>query len=142
TPAPAPAPKPAASPLWTVATAIDTPESVYVDPKSGTIYVSLINGMPGEKDGNGRIAQISGDGHSTNASWVDGLNAPKGLRSHEGTLWTADIDEILGIDMATAKIQTRVKVAGAMFLNDVATADDGTVYVSDMMGLKIYALKG
>jgi len=142
TPDPAPTPKPAAAPLWTVAIGIDAPESAYVDPKSGEIYVSIINGMPGEKDGNGRIAKISADGHSTNASWADGMNAPKGLRSYEGTLWTADIDEILGLDMATGKITSKVKVQGAQFLNDVATGADGTVYVSDMMGNKIYTLKG
>ena len=141
-PTPAPAPKPAAAPLWTVAVGIDAPESTYVDPKSGEIYVSIIGGMPGDKDGNGRIAKISGDGRSTNAAWADGMNAPKGLRSYEGTLWTSDIDEIIGLDMATGKIKTRVKVKDAMFLNDVATGGDGTVYVSDMMGNKIYTLKG
>jgi sugar lactone lactonase YvrE len=137
-----PPPKPAAAELWNVAIGIETPESVYVDPKSGEIYVSIIAGMPGEKDGNGRIAKISADGKSTNASWADGMNAPKGLRSHEGTLWTADIDEIIGLDMATGKATSKVKVPGAQFLNDVATGADGTVYVSDMMGNKIYTLKG
>ena len=134
--APAPVvstPKPAAAELWNVTLGIETPESVYVDPKSGEIYVSLIAGMPGEKDGNGRIAKISANGQSTNASWADGMNAPKGLRSYEGTLWTADIDEILGFDMATGKATSKVKVPGAQFLNDVATGPDGTVYVSDMM---------
>ena len=137
-----PPPKPAAAELWSVGIGIETPESAYVDPRSGDVYVSIIAGMPGEKDGNGRIAKITGDGRTTNAMWADGMNAPKGLRSHEGTLWTADIDEIIGIDMATGKQSSKVKVKGAGFLNDVAVGSDGTVYVSDMMGNKIYALKG
>jgi sugar lactone lactonase YvrE len=141
TPAPAPAPKSVPAALWTVALGIDAPESAYVDPKSGEIYVSLIGGMPGDKDGNGRIAKISGDGRSTNATWADGLNAPKGLRSYGGTLWTSDIDEIVAFDMATGKLKSKVKVKDAMFLNDVATGDDGTVYVSDMLASKIYTLK-
>jgi outer membrane protein assembly factor BamB len=140
-PATPPPSKPAAVQLWSVEVGIETPESVYVDPKSGEIYVSIIAGMPGEKDGNGRIAKISANGQSTNASWADGMNAPKGLRSFEGTLWTADIDEIIGFDMATGKPTSKVKVTGAQFLNDVATGSDGTVYVSDMMGNKIYTLK-
>jgi hypothetical protein len=139
---PPPPPKPAAAELWNVGIGIETPESAYVDPASGDIYVSIIAGMPGEKDGNGRIAKISADGRTTNAMWAEGMNAPKGLRSHEGTLWTADIDQILGFDMATGKQTSKVTVKGAGFLNDVAVGADGTVYVSDMMGNKIYALKG
>jgi sugar lactone lactonase YvrE len=139
---PPPPPKPAAAELWNVGIGIETPESAYVDPASGDIYVSIIAGMPAEKDGNGRIAKISADGRSTNAMWADGMNAPKGLRSHEGTLWTADIDQIVGFDMATGKQTSKVTVKGAGFLNDVAVGPDGTVYVSDMMGNKIYGLKG
>jgi len=138
----APAPKPAAAELWTVSEGIQTPESTYVDPASGDIYVSSVEGMPAEKDGKGHISKISSDGKTLNAMWVTGLNAPKGLRSYEGTLWVTDIDEIVGIDMATAKVKSKTKVAGAQFLNDTAVGSDGTVYVSDMMGNKIIALKG
>ena len=138
----APAPKPPAKELWNVRIAIDAPESAYVDPKTGDIYVSIIGGMPDKKDGDGRIARISKDGRSTNASWADGLNAPKGLGAWEGTLWTADIDEIVGISMASGKISSRVKVKDAKLLNDVTVAHDGTVYVSDMMGNRIYTLAG
>src|SRR5678815_1475426 len=138
----APAPKPAAAELWTVSEGIQTPESTYVDPDSGDIYVSSVDGMPAEKDGKGHISKISSDGKTVNAMWVTGLNAPKGLRSYEGTLWVTDIDEIVGIDMATAKLKSKTKVTGAQFLNDTAVGSDGTVYVSDMMGNKIIALRG
>jgi len=138
----APAPKPAAAELWAVTEGIQTPESAYVDPASGDVYASSIEGMPGEKDGKGHISKISADGKTVNAMWVTGLNAPKGLRSYEGTLWVTDIDEIVGIDMATAKVKSKTKVPGAQFLNDTAVGSDGTVYVTDMMGNKIIALKG
>src|SRR5262249_16205939 len=49
---------------------------------------------------------------------------------------------IIGIDIATGKIKSKLKVKDAKFLNDVATGPDGTVYVSDMMGNKIYMVKG
>lgn len=136
------APKPPAAEVWSVILGMmDAPESTYVDPLTGDIYASLIGGAPDQKDGNGRIAKISADGKTTNASWVDGLNAPKGLRAHNGTLWTADIDEIVGFDMASGKQTSKVKVSGAQFLNDVATGADGTVYVTDMMANKIISLK-
>jgi outer membrane protein assembly factor BamB len=126
---------------WTATEGIDTPESVYVDSASGFIFSSQIVGMPGDRDGNGRIVKMSSDGKVVDANWVKGLNAPKGLRSYNGKLWTADIDEVIGIDIATAKIGPRIKIEGAQFLNDVATGADGTVYVTDMMANKIYAIK-
>ena len=150
-PAPAAAPQAAASPApavqppaatagWTVQD-MRTPESVYLDEGSGYLYVSQINGQPGEKDGNGRISKLGLDGSVIAADWVTGLNAPKGLRSFGGTLWVADIDEVIGIDIASGKITSRIKVDGAKFLNDVGTGADGTVYVTDTMTNRIHAIK-
>ena len=126
---------------WTITEGIVTPESVYVDPASGFVFISSIVGQPTEKDGKGHIVKATSDGKVVSAAWVTGLNAPKGLRSYRGTLWTADIDEVVGIDIASGKITSRVKVNGAQFLNDVATGPDGTVYVTDMMANRIYSLK-
>ena len=140
-PASAPAAPAAVTAGWTAKDGIATPESVYLDAASGFIFSSQIDGMPDGRDGNGRIAQLSGDGRVISANWVTGLNAPKGLRSHNGTLWTADIDEVIGIDIASAKVTSRTKIDGAMFLNDVAVGPDGTVYVTDMMANKIHAVR-
>jgi sugar lactone lactonase YvrE len=126
---------------WTVTEGVDAPESVYIDAPSGSIFVSIIGGMPGDRDGNGRIMKLTPDGKVVSAAWVTGLNAPKGLRSYKGTLWTADIDEVVGIDIATGRVASKLKIDGAQFLNDVAVGDDGTVYVSDTMLSKIYAMK-
>jgi sugar lactone lactonase YvrE len=142
TPAEAPAPRSGAVTAgWMATDGIETPESVYVDTASGMIFASQIAGAPDGRDGNGRIVQLGNDGRVISSTWVTGLNAPKGLRSHNGTLWTADIDEVIGIDIASGKITTRVKIAGAMFLNDVAVGGDGTVYVSDMMANRIHAVR-
>jgi hypothetical protein len=63
------------------------------------------------------------------------LNAPKGIGISNGKLYVADIDVIRTFDATTGKPGVQIKVAGAGFLNDVAVAPDGTVYVSDT-GLK------
>jgi|SRR5688572_24187868 outer membrane protein assembly factor BamB len=142
--APAAVPAPTAGSVeagWMTTEGIATPESVYLDEGSGFIYSSQIDGAPDARDGNGRIVQLARNGRVVAADWVTGLNAPKGLRSHNGTLWTADMDEVIGIEIRNGRITSRTKIDGAMFLNDVAVGPDGTVYVSDMIGNRIYAIR-
>jgi sugar lactone lactonase YvrE len=132
---------PRATAGWTVTEGIGAPESAYFDERSGFVFSSQINGQPTDRDGNGRIVKINADGTVAAADWVTGLNAPKGLRAHDGTLWTADLDEVIGIEIASGRITSRVKIDGAQFLNDVAVGSDGTVYVSDFVANRIYAIK-
>jgi len=132
---------PTLTPVWDLKGDFAAPESAYYDAASNAVFVSSINGQILDKDGNGYISRLSADGKVVNAKWVTGLNGPKGLRSVGGTLWVADIDEVVGIEIASGKITSRVKVEGAQFLNDLATAPDGTVYISDSSGLRIYAVK-
>ena len=142
-PAAAPAPAAAAAkPVtagWTATDGIRTPESVFYDAASGFIFSSQVNGAPDGKDGNGSIVKLDGDGTVLNASFVTGLNAPKGLRVCDGTLWAADLGEVLAVDVATGTVKSRVAIPNAMFLNDVACSG-ATAYVTDMMANKIYAI--
>ena len=103
---------------------MDSPESVYFDAASGFLYSSQIGGDAAAKDGNGRIVKLTLDGKIIDANWITGLNAPKGMRAYRGTLFVADIDEVVAIDIAAGRISSRVKT-DAKFLNDLATAPDG-----------------
>jgi len=132
---------PTLSPLWNITADFASPESAYYHAGSNAIYVSSINGQILDKDGNGYISKLSPDGKVVSAKWVTGLNAPKGIRSVGNTLWVADIDEVIGIDIASAKVGPRIKIDGAKFLNDVAAGPDGTIYVSDTMTSRIHAIK-
>jgi hypothetical protein len=130
---------------WTATEGMNAPESAYVDPVTGALFVSQVGvrqgGTPNDKDGNGRISKLTVDGKVVAANWVTGLNSPKGLRSNGDTLWVADVDELVAISIASGKITKKVRIDGAKFLNDVACAPDGTVYVSDMLASRIYQLK-
>lgn len=130
---------------WSVSDGIDTPESAYFDAASGFVFVSQVGLRPGgsplDKDGNGAIAKLTPDGKVIATKWVAGLNSPKGLRSHGGTLWVADVDEMVGIDIASGRIASRIPVPGAKALNDVATGADGAVYVSDTLTSKIHSVR-
>jgi sugar lactone lactonase YvrE len=128
--------------LWSVTTGLKTPESAVFDAKTQRIYVSSIAGQAGEKDGNGWISVLKLDGSVEHERMVEGLHAPKGLGIHDQTLWVADIGEVVAIDLATRKISRRIAVGEpGSFLNDIAVAGDGTIYVSDMALSKIYAIR-
>jgi sugar lactone lactonase YvrE len=79
------------------------------------------------------------DGSVTKRDWVTGLNAPKGMALLNGKLYVTDIDEVVEIDVAGAKIAKRYPVAGAKFLNDAAT-DGKQVYFSDSETGKVHRL--
>lgn len=129
------------SKIWTTADGLKTPESVLFDETTNQIFVSNIDGDPTAKDGNGFISILNPDGKIKNLHWVTGLNAPKGQAIFDGNLYVADIDELVVINIEDAKILKRYKVEKAIFLNDVAVAKDGTVFVSDTRVTKVYALK-
>jgi sugar lactone lactonase YvrE len=127
-------------PMWQ-ATGLDAPESAVLDEAAGVIYVSNVNGDPGAIDGNGYIAKLSADGKILNKHWVTGLNGPKGLALHDGKLYAADIKKLVVIDTARGKVVATYDAPGAKFLNDVTAADDGRVFVSDMVNNQIWMLQ-
>ncbi|HUG17617.1 MAG TPA: hypothetical protein VMM56_01485 [Planctomycetaceae bacterium] len=125
--------------LWAITEGLSSPESAYFDKESGFLFLSQIGeGGGAGKDGDGWISKLSFDGKLVNNKWVTGFNAPKGLRSHKGTLWVSDIDRIVAIDIAKGEISKIVPVPDAKFLNDLACGPDGTVYVADMVASRIF----
>ncbi len=124
---------------WQITEGLKAPESAYFDEASGFLFLSQIGEGGGKgKDGDGWISKLTVAGEMIQNKWITGLNAPKGLRSHAGTLWVSDIDQIVAIDIEAGKISKRVPIKGAQFLNDLATGPDGAVYVSDMVASVIY----
>ena len=127
---------------WEVTEDVNSPESVYFDDASGFLFVSQIgDGGATGKDGDGFLSKLTPDGKVVALKWITGLNAPKGIRSHNGHLWVSDIDQLVEVDIAEGKIVSKTPMPEATFLNDVACTPDGTVYVSDTMGCKIYRLR-
>lgn len=127
---------------WTSDPNLPVSESVLYDAKSGILYVSCIDGKPDDKDGKGGIAKVGTDGKIISATWVTGLDAPKGMGTYNGNLYVADITKIVTIALATGKITGTVEVEGAKFLNDITVDKSGNVYASDSQTGKIHVLKG
>ncbi len=107
------------------------PESVIYDPVTDVLFVTNINAPVMQKDGNGFISRIKPDGTILKRSWAKGINSPTGMGLYDRTLYVADVDTLVEVSAASGSIEKRHKAKGAIFLNDVAVAEDGTVYVSD-----------
>ena len=127
-------------PVWTL-TGLADPESVALAADGRSLYVANVAGEGDVKDGNGFISRVSLDGKMLEREWVKGLDAPKGAIVKGGRLFVSDIDQLVEIDAATAKVVARYPVPGAKFLNDVAVAPDGTVLVADSGTARILQLK-
>jgi sugar lactone lactonase YvrE len=130
-----------ATPLWSVTEGLDSPESVYYDAASGFLFSSQIGGDASARDGNGRIVKLTLDGKVVDANWAKGLDAPKGMRSYRGTLYVADIDQVVGFDIATGRETSRVKIADAKFLNDLCTGPDGAIYTTDSFANRVWIVR-
>jgi sugar lactone lactonase YvrE len=115
------------------------PESIRYSPDEDVYYVSVMNGPGSRKDNNGYIVKIDarelGNDTLFAVSGKNGvhLDGPKGLAIHGDTLWVADIDILRAFSRSTGKPigEIDLKPHGAVLLNDVAVAPDGTIYVTD-----------
>jgi len=109
------------------------------DPAQDIYFVSNINGSPTAKDNNGFISRVRPDGAVENLKFIEGghggvtLDAPKGLAIRGDTLWVADIDVVRSFDAKTGAARDSVSLAslGAVFLNDIAIAQTGALYITD-----------
>lgn len=129
--------------VWATDTLLTTPESVLYDESRGVYYVSCIGGVPPfDNDGDGFIAKVDTAGNIIEQKWVTGLNGPKGLGLVDNTLYVADNDRLVSIDVTTGKILNKLPIAEAKNLNDVAIGKMGEVYVSDSQTSTAYKVTG
>src|SRR5690606_20212528 len=126
--------------LWESKEQLPVPESVLYVPERSELFVTLIDGDGSTADGKGGIAILNLDGSMKNATWVEGLNAPKGMALYKDQLYIADINEVVVVDIITGNVINQIKIPESKFLNDVAVDRAGKVYVSDTRDAKIYQL--
>lgn len=118
-------------------TGLSTPESALYDAVRDVWYITNIDGVPNDLDNNGYISKVSGDLASVDTFFISGgsagttLNGPKGMALLGDTLWVADINAVRGFNVVTGMEVAVVNVDGAVFLNDIAAASDGSLYISD-----------
>jgi len=123
--------------VWRTDTLLLTSESVIYDSKRDVLYVTNLNMEPRLKDGNGFVSRVSTDGKIIDLHWIDGIHSPKGTAIAGDTLYVADIDELIVIDITKGVITRKVPVIGAGMLNDITSDRDGNLYISDSDANKI-----
>jgi DNA-binding beta-propeller fold protein YncE len=128
--------------VWESPASLKTPESVRFDAQRKVLYVSNIDGEPWAADGKGSIGKLGLDGKVIAAEWVTGLDCPKGLALSDDGKWlyAADAGGIVVIDIDAGKIAKKIAIPDGQQLNDLVN-DEGTLYVSDSKGKKVYQVK-
>jgi glucose/arabinose dehydrogenase len=120
----------AQSPPTTIVTGLTNPESVAVTAQ-GEVYVSVMGERA--RDGDGAVMKIE---QGKAVPFASGLDDPKGLVSHQKSLFVADKTRVWRID-ATGKAEVFAPASAfptpPLALNDLAVdVENGTLYVSDL----------
>jgi sugar lactone lactonase YvrE len=129
--------------LWETSTDLKNPESVAYVANQNVLFVSNVNGKPDQKDQNGFISKVSPSNEGIiDLNWITGLDAPKGMAisNDNSKLYVSDITDLVEIDIASGQIIKRFNAPGSAFLNDVASDNQGNIYVSDTGTNTIYKL--
>jgi DNA-binding beta-propeller fold protein YncE len=116
---------------WASEKIFKTPESVWYDKKTDSLYVSNINRYPAKNYFNGFISKLSPEGRIIKLKWVKGLEDPKGICTYKNKLYVSDIDVLVEVELMTGKIINKHKIKGVKFLNDVIADSKGRIYISD-----------
>lgn len=114
------------------------PESVLYDQGNDRLIVSNMAGEPVEANGTGYLSIVSKQGEIVTDRWAEGMDAPKGMAIVGDRIYVADITNIRIVDLQTGEVVDTLPAEGSSFLNDVAAAEDGSVFVSDMLANIIY----
>lgn len=110
------------------------PEAARYDAAGDRLIVSNLGERGAPNDG--FISLVSPDGEVLELKWIAGgdgveLYDPLGVFIKGDTLYVADTDAVRLFDRVSGEPRGAIPVEGAVRLNDLVVADDGTIYVTD-----------
>lgn len=124
--------------------AYDAPDQVIWHAASKTWFVSnLGGGVSLAKDSYGWISRTDEKGKIISPFWIgkkEGMHAPSGMTITDKFLYVVDRDGVYEIDIANQKVSAFYPIPDGKFLNDIARAANGDLYVSDFFANKIYLI--
>jgi hypothetical protein len=124
--------------------AYDAPDQAVWHAPSKTWFISnLGGGISLEKDNYGWITRTDEKGKIIDPFWIGknkGMHAPSGMIATKEFLYVCDRDGVHQINIAMQKITAFYPLLGGEFINDIAMASNGDLYISDFFGNRIYKL--
>ena len=122
----------------------DAPDQCVWHAPSRTWFVSnLGGGISLAKDAYGWITRLDEKGKVIEPFWIgltERMHAPSGMVATDRHLYVCDREGVHQIDIAGRKITNFYPIPEGKFINDIAIADNGDLYVSDFFGNRIYRL--
>ncbi len=113
---------------WSCTAPFEKVESVVYDRKRACVYVS--NGKDYGIGQAGFISKVAIEGKEVDLKWIQNLNRPTGMAIYGDSLYVADVNALLIIDLNLAVVVERVEVSIKYGINDVSVGEDGTVFVT------------
>jgi hypothetical protein len=132
----------ASDPRTRVIPGFASPESVAAS--GSRRFVSNIGAKlaPLEKDGDGFISELDEAGNVVALRAYAPLDAPKGMAVAGDILYVADIDRVIGFDLAShARVVEVTAPKGSVLLNDIAVEDDENLLVTDTFASRVYRMR-
>jgi sugar phosphate isomerase/epimerase len=121
--------------------AFDAPDQIVWHAPSKTWFVSnLGGGISLARDGYGWITRLDAKGEVLSARWLDGFDAPSGMVATDDTLYVCDRDGLAEVDIASASVRKMHIIKNGLFINDVARATNGDLFISDFSANRIYRI--
>ncbi len=118
--------------VWETPDTFLTPESVLYDTQREVLYVTNFdNTYQAGATPTGYISRLALDGTILDHRWVEGLVSPAGIALHGDRLYTLERGYLTEIDVSHGTVVARHAIEGSEFLNDLAIAPDGAVYMTD-----------
>lgn len=122
----------------------DAPDQCVWHAPSRSWFVSnLGGGISLAKDGYGWITRLDENGTVIEPFWIglaERMHAPSGMVATDRYLYVCDREGVHQIDIAGRRISKFYPIPQGKFINDIAIADNGDLYVSDFFANQIYRL--
>jgi sugar lactone lactonase YvrE len=122
---------------WSTDKVFFMPETVVYDAAREALYVSNFDAYGKSAEGQ-FLSKVALDGRVVDLKWAKGLYNPAGMALGSNRLYVVERRGLVEIDPETGEVLARHQNPEAVFMNDLAVAGDGAVYLSDSGGNAIF----